>query len=245
MKLPQHVYRDITIRGVRYASVREAALALGCSLETVRAGLRSGQNDRIGLGRNHACQVVVRGQVFENQPAVAAHFGFSTSYVGSLVKKGKIDSIGMRGARRPADLARIREMHERGLSAAEIARQMGVDRATVRRRAGDMGLKFVTKGYKLPPKSEWRLKKAQEYQAVRRAAEAEAAAAGGVQARSLRPCRRQRLPEDLGAHHPAALVDEVRACGRSYAGWRGISARFGVPVTRVQQIYHQIAAGVI
>jgi hypothetical protein len=96
------VHRNFSVRGQVFATTMECADYFGLCQGHVRAYLRSGRADMIGIRRTgqERMQVVVRGQVFEDVFACAAHFGITTHAVYSQLSMGRPDSIGL-GKRRP------------------------------------------------------------------------------------------------------------------------------------------------
>lgn len=126
------VHRDIEIRGTVYPDAKAAAAALGLHPTHVRAALREGRADRLGLGRQ-AMPVRVRGKVFADAGAAAAHFGVSRSAILSAIGRGTEDRyLGPpRGGGGGARAVSIGGLDFPSISAA--ARALGVSRPMLAR----------------------------------------------------------------------------------------------------------------
>ena len=69
--------RPVTIRGVEYPGMTEAAKAHGVSVAAVCAAEKSGTLDNVGSGRRLPVKIVIGGREWPSQTALAAHLGVS------------------------------------------------------------------------------------------------------------------------------------------------------------------------
>jgi len=74
--------KSVTIRGVTYDSMREAADAHGVSVAAVSKAMARGTVDTVGTGSNRSRTVTVKGRTFPSYKALAEHLGINHYYVG-------------------------------------------------------------------------------------------------------------------------------------------------------------------
>jgi hypothetical protein len=92
----QRKYRDISIRGVVYATAQEAAAALGVSDATVMLAARNGTLETCGTGRSHPRPMPchVGGRTFPTVARAAKHFKCSKGAIYKAINDGNPDRIG-------------------------------------------------------------------------------------------------------------------------------------------------------
>ncbi|RWR31342.1 hypothetical protein D2T31_04910 [Sinirhodobacter populi] len=123
------IYTDIEIKGVRYATADDAARAVGVTPARIRAAIRLGQTDRLGVGRGSTIDpmpIRIRGVTYANARAAAAAIGVKVTAIYSALSQGRIDRVGL--PRKP-NMARAKPCSIAGMSwpsEAAACRDMGL-----------------------------------------------------------------------------------------------------------------------
>lgn len=78
----------IQVRGVTYGSVREAAEALGMSIQGIYSGLDRGSPDMLGLGKTKAKPITLEGITFRSMSAASVALGFPPRYLREVLLRG-------------------------------------------------------------------------------------------------------------------------------------------------------------
>lgn len=92
------IYTDIEIRGATYATVKEAAEAIGVKPYTVRKAIRNGTLDRVGAGLKGGpvpTPVRIRGVTYPDAKSAAAAVGVSLNAIYNALSEGRIDRVGL------------------------------------------------------------------------------------------------------------------------------------------------------
>jgi len=87
--------QPITIRGVTYATRKDAAKVLGIHPATLNQAIKRGTQDKCGLGVNKP--VKIRGIMYESREAAGRAFGTSGSNITRREVFGTLHRAGMRG----------------------------------------------------------------------------------------------------------------------------------------------------
>lgn len=89
-------YRDITVRGVTYPTVQDAARALGVTPNTVYAAMHNGTLDDCGLGKVHPkpMPVRIRGRVYDTARDAARELGVPRQSIYAALRRGTVDNVG-------------------------------------------------------------------------------------------------------------------------------------------------------
>ena len=92
--------KSVTIRGIEYASVSDAALALGVTKATVSLAIKHNRLDSVGKGLGHgnanrSKPVKVRGIVYRSINDAAQKLGVTKAVVQQAVRRGTEDNIGV------------------------------------------------------------------------------------------------------------------------------------------------------
>ena len=120
-------YRDLTIRGVTYPTVRAASEALGVGPKAIRMAMSRGTLEVVGLPR--ARPVTVQGEVFESAAAAGRAYGVCAATVRMAIKHGTEHRLGTGAVGWEPNPVRIRGVVYG--SASEAAQALGVARGTV------------------------------------------------------------------------------------------------------------------
>ncbi|WP_417257370.1 NUMOD1 domain-containing DNA-binding protein [Celeribacter sp.] len=120
-------YRNITIRGVVYATAREASEALGVGPKAIRMAIARGTLETVGLPK--AKPVTIQGKRYESIAAAARAFGVTDAAVRIAIKKGTEHRLGTGAVGWEPNPIRIRGVVY--ASAAEAAEALGVKRSTI------------------------------------------------------------------------------------------------------------------
>lgn len=99
--------KPITIRGIQYGSMKEAADALGISLSTIKSAKTRGTLEYAGLGWRESTStikngerrankpVTIRGVEYPSQTIAAEVLGVNQSTISSALKNGRLDFVGL------------------------------------------------------------------------------------------------------------------------------------------------------
>lgn len=128
--------KPVTIRGIEYPSISDAARALKVSRKAVQRAMATDRLDRVGLKDrpNLNCMPVkVRGIVYPSQKDAALALGVSGNAVSQALKRGTIDKLGLkRGDPKcgwPAVPVKVGKIEFP--SKAALSRFIGIDRSTL------------------------------------------------------------------------------------------------------------------
>ena len=93
----RRLYRDITVRGVTYATVQDAARALGVQDQTVRKAIVAGTLDLLGTGASHPrpLPVRIRGVTYASAKAAAQALGVTQGAIHQALACGAPDRVGL------------------------------------------------------------------------------------------------------------------------------------------------------
>lgn len=111
------VYRDFEVHGVTYATVADAAKALGLSACRVRSALRNGQTASLGTQK---VSVTVHGVTYSSYSAAGRALGLAANTIRHAHKNGTLHRVGC--GRRGPEPMRIKIGDVEFESAAEAAR---------------------------------------------------------------------------------------------------------------------------
>jgi hypothetical protein len=93
----RRAHRDLNIRGTVYATVADAATALGVTQEAVRIAARRGTLHRVGTGAVGAepCPVRIRGVTYASAREAAEAFNVTPGAIFHALTRGQVDKIGL------------------------------------------------------------------------------------------------------------------------------------------------------
>lgn len=85
---------SITIRGINYPSVKDAAEKLGLHVNAIYNAKRAGNLDRVGLGR-HITTVKIRGVVYTSAKEASEKLGVHINGIYNALSRGNLDNVGL------------------------------------------------------------------------------------------------------------------------------------------------------
>lgn len=85
---------QITIRDKTYRNVKEAADAMGVTIQAIYKAKAKGKLDIVGLYPRGSIPVLIRGKWYDSQSEAARALGVSKSVVNVALRDGWLDGVG-------------------------------------------------------------------------------------------------------------------------------------------------------